>query len=160
MGQTALIPLRRKACCGFFRPKNPTASAGFEPTAQRGVEVYIYSFFNLSARWGGWSTPRLGCFTPGKHPVPIVGPRAGLDGCGNLASHRHSMPGPSSSKLCRLRSPGPSKWCNVTWNSLAQGIYLVKGEVLRIICHEGTEEECLISWLIRWTGTNMFIQVD
>jgi hypothetical protein len=22
---------RRKACCGFFRPKNPTASIGFEP---------------------------------------------------------------------------------------------------------------------------------
>jgi hypothetical protein len=31
MGQTALLPLRRKACCGFFRPKNPTDSAGFEP---------------------------------------------------------------------------------------------------------------------------------
>jgi hypothetical protein len=31
MGQTALLTLRRKACWGFFRPKNPTASAGFEP---------------------------------------------------------------------------------------------------------------------------------
>jgi hypothetical protein len=31
MGQTALLPLRRKACWGFFRPKNPTVSAGFEP---------------------------------------------------------------------------------------------------------------------------------
>ena len=31
MGPTALFPLRRKACWGFFRPKNPTASAGFEP---------------------------------------------------------------------------------------------------------------------------------
>jgi len=29
MGPTALLPLRRKACWGFFRPKNPTA--GFEP---------------------------------------------------------------------------------------------------------------------------------
>ena len=28
---TALLPLRRKACWWFFRPKNPTASAGFEP---------------------------------------------------------------------------------------------------------------------------------
>ena len=27
----ALLPLRRKACWGIFRPKNPTASAGFEP---------------------------------------------------------------------------------------------------------------------------------
>jgi len=32
MGPTASFPLRRKACWGFFRPKNPTASAGFEPT--------------------------------------------------------------------------------------------------------------------------------
>jgi hypothetical protein len=31
MGATALLPLRRKACSGFFRPKNPTALAGFEP---------------------------------------------------------------------------------------------------------------------------------
>jgi hypothetical protein len=32
MGQTALLPLRRKARWGFFRPKNPTASTGFEPS--------------------------------------------------------------------------------------------------------------------------------
>ena len=31
MGQTALLPFQRKACWGFFRPENPTASAGFEP---------------------------------------------------------------------------------------------------------------------------------
>ena len=31
MGPTALLPLRRKACWGFFCPINPTASAGFEP---------------------------------------------------------------------------------------------------------------------------------
>jgi len=31
VGPTALLPLRRKACWGFFRPKNPTASAGCEP---------------------------------------------------------------------------------------------------------------------------------
>jgi hypothetical protein len=30
-GRTALLPLRRKACCGFFRLKNLTASAGFKP---------------------------------------------------------------------------------------------------------------------------------
>ena len=23
-------------------------------------------------RWGGWSAPRLGRFTPGKDPIPIV----------------------------------------------------------------------------------------
>jgi hypothetical protein len=31
-----------------------------------GVEVWLYSFFNLGARWGGWSTPRPCRFTPGK----------------------------------------------------------------------------------------------
>jgi hypothetical protein len=32
--------------------------------AQRGVEVQPYSFFNRGARWGGWSTPCSGRFTP------------------------------------------------------------------------------------------------
>ena len=31
MRPTALLPLRRKARWGIFRPKNPKASAGFEP---------------------------------------------------------------------------------------------------------------------------------
>jgi len=31
MGPTALLPLWRKACWGFFCPKNPTYSAWFEP---------------------------------------------------------------------------------------------------------------------------------
>jgi hypothetical protein len=38
MGQTALLPLRRKACWGFFRPKNPRAFAGFE-SANLGTKV-------------------------------------------------------------------------------------------------------------------------
>jgi hypothetical protein len=33
MGQTALPPFRRKACWGFFLPKNPTASASGVPEA-------------------------------------------------------------------------------------------------------------------------------
>jgi hypothetical protein len=40
--------------------------------AQRRSRDKVYSFFNLGARWGGWSTPRLGLFTPGEDPVPIV----------------------------------------------------------------------------------------
>ena len=33
MGQILSLPLRREACRGFFKcPKNPTTSAGFEPT--------------------------------------------------------------------------------------------------------------------------------
>jgi len=31
MGPTALLPLRRKGCWGFFRPKNPKALARCEP---------------------------------------------------------------------------------------------------------------------------------
>jgi hypothetical protein len=40
--------------------------------AQRGIEVYLYSFFNLGSRCGVWSTPRPSRFTPGKDTVPIV----------------------------------------------------------------------------------------
>jgi hypothetical protein len=32
MGQMALLPFQRKACWGFFHPKNPTALARSEPT--------------------------------------------------------------------------------------------------------------------------------
>ena len=40
MGQILSLPLRRKACGGFFRcPKNPTTSAGFEPA--NCVEVFL-----------------------------------------------------------------------------------------------------------------------
>jgi hypothetical protein len=31
MVPTSLLPLQRKACSGFFRPKNPTASVGCKP---------------------------------------------------------------------------------------------------------------------------------
>jgi hypothetical protein len=40
--------------------------------AQRGVDIKLYSFLNFGARWGGWSTPRPGRFTPENDPVPIV----------------------------------------------------------------------------------------
>ena len=40
--------------------------------AQKGIEVQLYSFFNLVARWGRWSMERPDRFTPGRNPVPIV----------------------------------------------------------------------------------------
>jgi hypothetical protein len=40
--------------------------------AQRGSRGLAILYFNLSARWGGWSTPRPGRFTPRKDPVPGV----------------------------------------------------------------------------------------
>ena len=53
------------------------------------VEVQLCTPFNLDARWGGWSAPRLGRLTPPSwkrvctHCVRgWLGPRAGLDGCG------------------------------------------------------------------------------
>jgi len=39
---------------------------------QRWSRVELYSFFDLSARWGEWSTPRSGRITFGKDLVPIV----------------------------------------------------------------------------------------
>ena len=42
-GPTALLSLRRKACWGLFRPKNPKASAGFELAnfGTRGQHAYL-----------------------------------------------------------------------------------------------------------------------
>jgi hypothetical protein len=66
-----------------------------------GGEDHLYSFFNLSASWGGWSTPRPGHFTPGKDPVPIVREAGWALGpvwtvAENLALHQDSITGPSS----------------------------------------------------------------
>ena len=57
MGPTALLPLRRKACWGFFRPKNPTASGGFEPA-------------NLGTK-GQHATPRPPKTVLPQYPSPI-----------------------------------------------------------------------------------------
>ena len=54
-------------------------------------------FLNLGAKWGGgWSTPLLGRFTPGKDPVPIVQDAAWASepvciAAENFAPHRDSI---------------------------------------------------------------------
>jgi len=51
---------------------------------QRLIKIWVYSFFNLATRWGGWSTTRPGRFTPGKetrYPLYMrVGGRKGRSG--------------------------------------------------------------------------------
>ena len=65
-----------------------------------GVEVELYSFFNLGARWGGWLTPRPGRFTLGNNLVPIVQEADWAPGLiwtvAEIRNHLHSIPGPSS----------------------------------------------------------------
>ena len=41
-------------------------------TAQSGSRGIALLFLKLGARWGGWSAPRPGRFTPRKDLVPIV----------------------------------------------------------------------------------------
>jgi len=43
-----------------------------------GVQVCLYSFFNLGCRWGGWSTPLHGRFINWKVPVPLYRRLGGL----------------------------------------------------------------------------------
>jgi hypothetical protein len=40
--------------------------------------LWLYSFFNLDATWGGWSTPSPPALPPEGDPVPIV-QEAGLE---------------------------------------------------------------------------------
>jgi hypothetical protein len=58
--------------CGKGKVKKVNFTLQQATRSRSGVEVLFYSFFNLGARWGGWSTPRRGRFTPEKDPVPIV----------------------------------------------------------------------------------------
>jgi hypothetical protein len=84
----------------------------FRPRRPRG-ELYLYSWFNLGARWS-WvisATPRpvyprkiLGTHFIGGW----VGYRAGLNGCRKSHIHRDSIPGPSS--LQRVSIPTELFW--------------------------------------------------
>jgi len=74
-------------------------------TSHEGPEggvVYLYSFFNLGARWS-WvvnATPRPLYHRERRRPHCIggwVGPRAGLGRCGKFVPHRDSISGTSSS---------------------------------------------------------------
>jgi hypothetical protein len=79
------------------------------------VEVRLYPFFKLGARWSGWSTPRQ---PPGHStfreidPAPIVrdaewvDPRAGLDRCGKFTPPPPGFDSQSLQPLYRLRSSG------------------------------------------------------
>ena len=41
-------------------------------TCRKGVEVWLYSFFNLGVRWGGWLTLCPDHFAFRNDPVPVV----------------------------------------------------------------------------------------
>jgi len=79
-------PQKRKGKRDKGRPRT-----GHEGT-EGGVDVSLYSFFNLGAKWGGWSTPRPGRFTPRKRKLLSVMQEGAWDpgkfwtGAENLAS--------------------------------------------------------------------------
>jgi len=77
-----------------------------------GEDIHLYSSFNLSARWGGWSMPCPSCFNPRKEPVPTeykAGWAAGpvWMGAKNLAPTRFWSPDPPAhiGSLYQLRYP-------------------------------------------------------
>ena len=83
----------------------------------RGTEVWLYSFFNLSIRWGaGGQHYAPSRFNPGKDPVPIIekagwAPGLNWTGVENLApTGIQPRDCPTHNKsLCQLRYPGSSK---------------------------------------------------
>jgi hypothetical protein len=99
-----LLDFKHRESSPYNRPLRPRG----------GVEVQLYSFCNLGARWGGWLTPRPGRFTPGKDPVQIV-QEAGWAPWPVWTGAKHLVPTgirspdrPACSKLLyRLSYPGP-----------------------------------------------------
>jgi hypothetical protein len=75
-----------------------TVKCNFESISRRGgAEVWLYSFFNVGARWK-WVTkapPRPGRLTPEKETRYLFC-RAVLDGCEECCWHMDSIAGPSS----------------------------------------------------------------
>jgi len=68
---------------------------------QREVEVQLYSFFNLGARYEWLANATLRPLSVGKRPGTdctggCVGPNTGTDGCEKCFPHRDSIPAPSS----------------------------------------------------------------
>jgi hypothetical protein len=90
------------------------ARTGHERT-DGGVDELLYSFFNLDARWDGWSTPGPGRFTPReKNPVLILqeagrSPGTVLTGAENLAPTGIRSPDlpVGNESLYRLSYTGP-----------------------------------------------------
>ena len=72
--QILLLWLNEKTCGSLKKNvhKNKTCLSNVKFTieramkAQRGVEVYVCSLFNLGFRWDGWSSPRSDRFTTSK----------------------------------------------------------------------------------------------
>jgi hypothetical protein len=82
-------PLKLKESAPYNRPWRPRGR----------VEVSLYSFVNLGARWAWMVNSTLRSLDPrARDTVPItgdwVGPRAGLNRCGKCRPHRGSIPGP------------------------------------------------------------------
>ena len=78
-----------------------------------GVEVYLYTFFNLDDKMGGRSTPRSGRLNPGKrvgtHCIVVrSAPGPVWAGAKKSRPHQDSISGPSirSESLYRLCYPG------------------------------------------------------
>jgi len=62
----------KKATKIMVKKLHPTTSSERNEWGGGGVEVQLYSYFNLGTRLGGWLTSRPGRFTPGNVPVPIL----------------------------------------------------------------------------------------
>jgi len=80
------------------------------------AQAYLYSFFNLGAGRGDWSTPRPSHFTPGEDPVPTLqeagwAPGPVCTGSENVAATGIRSPGrpARSESLYRMDYPAYQK---------------------------------------------------
>jgi hypothetical protein len=87
-------PTTNKFCRGYIWMRSIVLTT----PGKKGKVVPLQALGGLE---GGWSAPHHGHFTPGKDPVPIVQEAGWASGpvwmcVKNLASHRDSIPEPSS----------------------------------------------------------------
>ena len=102
--------------------------------------MYLYSFFDLGARWGGLPTPRPGRFRPRNNPVPIVKETGWASGAVGTGEGNLPPPGIRSpdcpvrnKSLHRLRYPYPfALWYIIRGAREWSVVYLSEEHRLRV----------------------------
>jgi len=95
--RTSDVPWQCYSTRGLYKVKGNGKGKVHLRTGHEGPEGELYSFFNHGARWGEWSTPRPGRFTPGKNRYPLYKRLGGSHGRSDECGKSHpSITRPSS----------------------------------------------------------------
>jgi hypothetical protein len=139
-----------------------------------GLEANLYSFFNLGAREGGWSTPRPGRLTPRKDPVPINRRLGGPQGRSGWVRKISPPPGfdprtvqPVASRYTDCAIPTPTKYYDddqikEVWMGRTRGTHGKEEKSYTIFAGKPERKRMFGSYRLIWrtTSNRKFMKLD